>query len=215
MLPPIIQPLPWNATDSGGNSLLSVRNDGATTINGQSVATAGVVLTVKGAPVAGGQMWIAVGAGTNSIAWSTNGTSWTGLGTTIFSNQGSGIAWNGTMWVAVGQGTNTIAYSYDGKNWTGLGTSIFSAQGDAIAWNGSYWIAVGDGGSQVAKSTDGIHWSGGTIASFTPYGLAWNGTMWVAVGTGNAIQYIRLLMERHGQVVVVFSGPVVYTMLIA
>jgi hypothetical protein len=62
-------------------------------------------------------MWIAVGNGTNAIAYSYDGISWTGItGTTIFTTS-YGITWNGNMWVVVGNGTHSIAYSYNGLNW--------------------------------------------------------------------------------------------------
>lgn len=76
--------------------------------------------------------WVAVGEGTNSIAYSSNGINWTGIGKTIFSTRGFDAAWNGSMWVAVGSGTNTIAYSSDGINWTGIGETIFSTYGVGV-----------------------------------------------------------------------------------
>jgi hypothetical protein len=76
-----------------------------------------------------GTRWVAVGQGTNSIAYSADGITWTGLGTGTFSTYGVGVAWNGTRWVAVGRGTNSIAWSADGVTWTGLGTGTFSTLG--------------------------------------------------------------------------------------
>ena len=73
-----------------------------------------------------GSMWVAVGEGTNSIAYSYDGVAWNGLGTSIFSTGGYGVAWNGSMWVVVGQGGNSYATSPDGINWTGRGTSGLS-----------------------------------------------------------------------------------------
>ena len=62
------------------------------------------------------------------MAYSYDGINWTGLGKTIFSDYGFGVAWNGTLWVAVGLGaTNTMAYSSDGITWTGLEDTIFSS----------------------------------------------------------------------------------------
>ena len=116
---------------------------------------------------------------------------WRGLGTSVFSTQGKGVAWNGSMWVAVGGGTNSIAYSYDGITWIAT-TSIFSSSGFGIAWNGTMWVAVGGGTNSIATSYDGISWIGlGTsIFSGSGNGIAWNGSMWVAVGTGrNSIAY--------------------------
>ena len=78
--------------------------------------------------------WVAVGEGTtHTIATSSNGTSWTGQGKTVFSTLGRSVAWSSSLnlWVAGGQGTNTIAYSSTALNsasWTAVSnsTSIFS-----------------------------------------------------------------------------------------
>ena len=65
------------------------------------------------------QIWVAVGEGTNTVAYSTNGMSWTGLGTSIFSTRGNKVTFSATqnMWFIAGEGTNTLAASYDGKSW--------------------------------------------------------------------------------------------------
>jgi len=140
-------------------------------------------------------MWVAVGTGpNNSIAYSSDGINWTGLGSTIFSDGGNGVVWNGTIWVAVGQGTNTIAYSYDGINWTGLGGYMFW-RGRDIAWNGKIFVATGqrtnESGARantIAYSSDGINWKaveGSTsIFSSSGNGVAWNGQRFVVVGSG-------------------------------
>ena len=129
---------------------------------------------------------VAVGYGTNTIAYSYDGITWTGLGKTIFSSIGRGVAWNGTLWVAVGYGTNSIATSPDGITWTGLGKSPFSFGGYGVAWNGTLWVAVGGGTNTIATSPDGITWTGLGNSIFSSYGrgVAWNGTLWVAVGYG-------------------------------
>ena len=138
---------------------------------------------------------VAVGSGTNRIAYSTDGITWTGLGTSIFSN-GYGVAYSAALsrWVAVGTGTNTIAYSSDGINWTGIGTSIFSSYGYGVAYGGGKWVAVGLGTNSIAYSSDGISWTGLGTSIFSGYGqgVAYNGTnMWVAggYGTANTIAY--------------------------
>lgn len=66
-----------------------------------------------------GTMWVAVGEGTNTIAYSTNGITWTGLGTTLFSVKGTNVTWNATenKWYAYGSGTNTTLTSTNGINW--------------------------------------------------------------------------------------------------
>jgi hypothetical protein len=136
---------------------------------------------------------IAVGSGTNSLAYSPDGVQWTGLGTNIFST-GNGVAWNGSKWIACGTGTHTLAHSIDGLRWTGMGTIVFSTQANGIDWNGSRWVAVGSGTNSIAYSADGMTWTGSTSgnAIFTTGAndITWNGTRWVAVGQGtNSIAY--------------------------
>ena len=137
--------------------------------------------------------WVAVGDGTNTIAYSNDSINWTGIGNSIFTSIGFGVAWNGTVWVAVGAGTNSIAYSNDGINWTGTinSTSIFYNAGRGVAWNGTMWVAVGNGTNSIAYSNDGINWTGtDTDVISGGFGVAWNGTVWVAVGYGtNTIIY--------------------------
>jgi len=131
-----------------------------------------------------GSLWVAVGQGTYSIAYSHDGITWIGAATTIFSNGGSDVAWNGSLWVAVGDGAggNTIATSTDGITWIGQGSTVMTAGGPiiwngiSVAWNGSLWIAVGNSNNpptRIATSTDGIHWFGSTSTQ-TLFGIAFN-----------------------------------------
>ena len=139
------------------------------------------------------------GDGTNTLSYSDDGGfAWSGLGKSIFSTTGWGVAFSPSLrrWVAVGQGTNTLAYSNDGINWSGLGTSIFSTAGYGVAWNGTRWVAVGQGTNSIAYSSDGITWTGvsGSTSIFSNFGksVARNpdGTRWIAVGSGtNCIAY--------------------------
>jgi hypothetical protein len=136
-----------------------------------------------------------VGQGTNTIAYSTDGLTWTGIGTTIFDIAGYGIAWNGYTWIAVGEGsTYTIATSLDGVTWTGLNKSIFTTKGEGIAWNGSRTVAVGAGGNTIAytDASNALTWKplGGIIFSTQGTGVAWNGRYFLATGQGtNTLAY--------------------------
>lgn len=146
-----------------------------------------LIFTDLGSVVAtNGSMWVAGGRGTNTLAYSNDAVSWTGIGTSIFSTNGSGVAWGNAQWVAVGQGTNTIAYSTDGIAWTGIGTSIFNSAGNAVAWNGSLWVAVGMTTNTIAYSNNGTIWTGlgNTVISSQGLDVAWNGKLWVVVGSG-------------------------------
>jgi hypothetical protein len=150
------------------------------------------IFTIRGKSVAwNGSLWVAVGEGTNSIAYSKDGISWTGLGTSIFT-VGNAVAWNGTRWVATGSNINTLAYSTDGSNWTGVGTTTFTQAGNAVAWNGFYWVAVGQGTNTIAYSANGSTWTGLGTSVFQNAGtaVAWNGLEWVSGSSNDSINQI-------------------------
>jgi len=128
----------------------------------------------------------------NTLAYSSNGITWTGLGNSVFSGVGQSVVWNGTMWVASGAGTNTLGYSYNGTVWLGSGASVFTTSGYGMAWNGFLWVATGMGTNTLAYSYNGVNWTGLGATVFTASGqsVAWNGIMWVAVGLGtNTVAY--------------------------
>jgi hypothetical protein len=94
--------------------------------DGLSWVPIGGIITGAGFGVAwNGSRFVATGYGTSTLAWSTDGFSWAGLGTSIFDNTGLSVAWNGKRFVAGGNGTvNALAVSSDGIEWTGLGRSV-------------------------------------------------------------------------------------------
>jgi hypothetical protein len=179
----------WIAVGTGGMTV-AYSIDGITWTNASSGTS---IFTTEGRGIA----WnagksevyiqhpvIAVGQGSNTIAYSVDGLRWTGLGSSIFTVAGNGVAWNGMRWVAVGSGTNSLAYSVDGLRWTGLGTSLFTS-GKSVAWNGTMWVAVGSGANSIAYSYDGNQWFGlGIALLMTGNGITWSGNQWIAVGTG-------------------------------
>ena len=138
-----------------------------------------------------GSMWVAVGNGSNTIAWSNDGISWTGLGTTYIDAIGHAVASSGTRWVAVGNGTNKVVYSDDGISWTDTNGSSLFVTCWCVASNGTMWVVGGDGGGNtMAWSNDGISWTGvGNIFRTQCRGVAWNGQMWVAVGYSDTTGY--------------------------
>ena len=176
-----------------GNNTLAYAN--ANDIRNLTVLGKTIFSTSGNAVAWNGTMWVAVGNGTgNTIAYSYDGITWTGLSTSIFSTSGNGIAWNGKMWIAAGTGTNRLGYSYDGINWTGATTTnILVTSGNGVAWNGNLWVAVGSGGNTIAYSSNGTSWNGATttnIFSTSGNGVAWNGNMWIAGGQGtNTLAY--------------------------
>lgn len=63
----------------------------------------------------------------DTLAYSADGSSWTGLGNTIFTAQGNDIAYNDGVWMAVGNGNNAqVASSLDGTTWNVISTNVFN-----------------------------------------------------------------------------------------
>ena len=139
----------------------------------------------------GRALFVIVGNGNNSIAYSYDGVTWVGLGNTIFNNGGfyggggRGIAWNGSMWVAVGGGdqisSNAVAYSLDGKNWVGLRNNSFSLKNptaDRLFYNWSPYENPQTSSPPDGNMFTGSGGSGNCIVSI--------GRQWIAGGYGGA-----------------------------
>ena len=110
-----------------------------------------------------GSLWLAGGIGINTLAYSYDGLSWSGLGSDIFNGGCLCLAWNGTTWVAGGYGGNTIATSIDGKTWIQHGSSIFDVNVLSVDWNGSTWLMTGSGYQNTlaySNNSDGSQWTG-------------------------------------------------------
>jgi hypothetical protein len=188
----------WVAVGAG-NSVAPNEYDIATSTDGTTWTPRGVNIFQGGVAVGiayNGSRWVAVGSGTNTIAYSDDGINWfpSANGNVFLSGQGTKVAWNGSLWVAVGQGANPIAYSYndvDGSGniiWDGAAGASFSLGGSDIAWNGSLWVAVGAGTNTIVYSYDGINWAGlGATIFFSGRSIAWNGAIWIATGISSTL----------------------------
>lgn len=110
------------------------------------------------------KMWVAGGEGSNTLAYSNDGITWTGSGASILSNGCFGVAWNGKLWVAVGSGLSgeQVATSTNGISWISRGAIPGFFTVNAVCWNGSFWVVAGEGG--IAYSTDGINWTSSSIS---------------------------------------------------
>jgi frataxin-like iron-binding protein CyaY len=165
---------------------------------GWALATgAGFTTQVNQVAWNGTNQFVAVGQGTNVIAYSANGQSWTGIAASAatFTTSGNGIVWDSaaSLWVASGSGgVNTFLTSPDGINWT---PRLFSPGVDGTARGVAYspalsqWIMVGSGNHSISTSSDGSTWSGvtlKTIFSTSGYGIVWASSLniWVAGGSG-------------------------------
>ena len=172
----------------------------------------------------GNSLFVAVGTGTNSIAYSSNGTVWSGLGNTIFSVAGYGIKFANNLWIALGDGaSNSLAYSSNGTVWTGLGKTIFTI-GYSLDYSSvlSLWISVGNGTNSIAYSSNGTQWTGlgSTIFTSSSRGISFQilgsttntlaytyngGTTWSGLGStifsvkGNGISYGNNIFVGTGE----------------
>jgi len=158
-----------------------------------------------------GEKMIAVGEGTNTIAYSYDGILWIPVenSLSIFS-VGKKIYYNGKSYIAVGTGTYSIAYSNDGIIWYGVSNSnsIFTT-GNNIVNNNYIWIAVGEGTNTIAYSYDGVNWSGlgNTIFSVSGNDIDYNNELLVAVGEGtNTIAYSYDGVSWFGEGASVFTS---------
>lgn len=138
--------------------------------------------------------WIAVGEGiANTIAWSPDGITWTGLGKNLFS-AGNGVAYSAQQnkWVAVGTSPNSIHYSNDGFVWTAVTPNIFTTMGYDVTYSSTLnqWVAVGQGTNTIAVSADGITWTGLGAIVFSTMGMSVNyaNGFYVASGWGSFTQ---------------------------
>jgi hypothetical protein len=146
----------------------------------------------------GGGTWVAVGSGSSTIQYSSNGINWNDVSGLQFVFAGFGVAYNGSSWVAVGVDpfVQNILTSPDGKTWASASGS-FDNWGVGVAYGGDTWVAVGTSSydTTIKYSPDGVTWYNAT-GGFNPadnsfssnipgsgFGVAYDdiGT-WVAVG---------------------------------
>jgi hypothetical protein len=147
-----------------------------------------------------GKLWVAVGYWTQTIAWSTDGSTWTMVSNPPLTLYGLGVTWNGRLFVACGEGTNTLCWSNDGQLWnagtttTGESTSILSGRFVSAKWNGKMWIAIGGptygiiGSGNMAYSYDGKIWSLVNVSIQDGVSILWDGKKWIA-GTSASMAY--------------------------
>ena len=138
--------------------------------------------------------WVAVGSGdnANSIGYSNDGSSWTGLGlVSASSNQNSYycVIWGGSLFVAGKNSyTNTyypVVYSSDGITWSG--SSSIDVDGslikgfNRITWDGTYYTAYDQSTGYVYQSTNASTWTnisksaGSNMSYISTYPVVWTG----------------------------------------
>ena len=142
----------------------------------------------------GTQKWVASGQGTNTLATSNNGITWSGLGLTPFTTLSNFSAYGNGTWVAGGQGSFILAYSLNNAaSFTGNSTFTSFSVGNGGVYSPTLnrWVVVGSGtteGVSIAYGSNGINFNvvtGSTGIFTTANKVAWNGTYFMAVGSGD------------------------------
>ena len=100
-------------------------------------------------------IWVAGGSAIsssttfNTLSYSYDGISWTGLGKTIFTWKVNNINWVNNKFYACGQGLNTVATSANGISWTAKGTSLLEVKSKLKAKvkgdDQAYWLPPASG----------------------------------------------------------------------
>ena len=183
-----------------------------------TVRNTSTIFSVRGYGVGyGNNLWVAVGEGTtNSIATSTNGTTWTARGKLGGILGGQFVTYENNLWVAGGTGTSSIATSTDGLSWTGRAAAPTISNATCAAYGNGLWVVTGTTGNCIVTSPDAITWTGRSSSStgiFTSsgYGVAFGqdgagNNLWVAVGAGgNTIATSSNGIDWVGQGTSVFS----------
>jgi len=198
----------------GANSLSGCKLPPTGFIGTPGAYTCDISKGYEGTVIYGTSLYVACGQGTNTLAYSNDGTTWTGLNTTIFSTAGICVAYGKDRWIAGGRGgTSTLVWSNDGIKWNSLGNSIFNLYASCIAYGNDRWVAGGSGSpitNTLAWSFNGTIWTGLGSSIFTSYtnSVAYGNGIWVACGgvTMNTLAWSSNGTIWNGLGTAIFSG---------
>ena len=103
--------------------------------------------------------------GSNIMAYSTDGISWT-QGNMPSSKAWTSVCYGNGKFVAVASSStsNIMAYSTDGISWT-QGTMPSNGYWNSVCYGNDKYVAVAGNTNTMAYSTDGISWSKGSMPS--------------------------------------------------
>ena len=181
--------LPLKALAWGGGRYLTVgplawavSDDGLTWSAFAVAPGAALELPLRGTAWVGDR-FVAVGDG-GSVAWSSNGLTWTVASPPPGGATLRAVAAGGGVVVAVGEDGAGVTTA-DWTTWQPWTTGT-SANLRAIAWGDGRFVAVAEGGT-VATSDDGYAWQVATLPAHFPLAdVAWTANGFVAVGADGA-----------------------------
>jgi hypothetical protein len=113
----------------------------------------------------GNGVWVAVGAGTNKILYSTDAVTWLPATGSLFTTSGNSVYYANGRFVAVGNDTaKSILISDDGQTWSSPLTT--SSTYTDVTYGNGVWVAVG---SDILRSIDnGNTWIGFILSDYPP-----------------------------------------------
>ena len=127
------------------------------------------------------------GITSNTMAYSTDGISWT-QGNMSSSQDWKSVCYSNGKFVAVGNGSNIMAYSTDGISWT-QGNMPSNSYWQSVCYGNNKYVAVGNS-TNMAYSTDGISWTQGNMPSNRLwYSVCYGNDKFVAVSRSNIMAY--------------------------
>ena len=130
--------------------------------------------------VYGGGKFVAIASGGRTIAYSTNGTSWTVLTTALpVSSAWTGITYGSGRYVAVSSAGIAPAYSLDGITWS---SALYPVTAGFVTYGQGAFVAVSSGAALGYSSEDGIRWTNRLITSSTVGGIAFGFNSTYSIG---------------------------------
>ena len=192
-------------SDSGTTSR-AVSSDGGATWSVGTVATG-----AKAIAFGNGRFVIVEGNFSNSVAWSTDGVTWTV--TTLPANTDSSesnwydIAFGNGRFVAIADNATMVAYSFNGATWY-ASTLPVNADWRKIAYGSGVFLALADG-EIAASSHDGKNWTSRstTIASVSVTDTAKDDSTAWATGTLSSVANWNSIGYGNSKYVAVSAGP--------
>ena len=144
-----------------------------------------------------GKMWAIGGYPGRKTTYSTNGSSWTEVGSALGINYHTSIAYNSKMWNMGGTLGRKVYSSTNGITWTEAGTDALPVATNyplSVVYDNKIWIIGGSGEPRkVRYSTDGITWAeAGTDVLPTNTYSGWGGVvvhnskMWLIGGSSGS-----------------------------
>lgn len=156
----------------------------------------------------GNGKFVAVGANTNKIVYSTGGVTWaskTISGISYF----MGIAYGAGVFVAIGN--SSVLYSTDGINWTNATVSTTTQWKRIVYGNGMFLLRSDT--NAIAYSTDGINWLEASADLNGYHGIAYGAGKFVEAQTGyycayskDGIYWTKVSTTSYGNSKVIYGG---------